>query len=39
MCKAQDSMRQARILDLWCLDLAVSQVQDNYHPLIACPGE
>jgi hypothetical protein len=31
LCKAQDSMGLARILDLWCLDLVVTQVQDNYH--------
>ena len=37
--QAQDSIGLAHLSDPSRLDVAANQVQDNYHPLIACLGK
>jgi len=39
MCQAQYSVGLTRMLDLRCLYLIISQVQNNYRPPMACLGE
>lgn len=39
VCQAQDSVGLARLPDPRHLILIVSQVQNNYHPLMACLGK